>query len=173
MNIPSLVSSPSAGAISTFIGTTRDSFNGKRVERLEYEAYESMALKVFAAIATECRKRWDLLHIAFYHRLGVVPVQECSVYLAISSVHRRDSLLAVHWAIDQIKAKAPIWKKEVYSDGSVWKQNQEWDKDEILHIYGDKHDNGNVNGLKHGEMAAEKDRTQHEEENHCKSCHKH
>jgi molybdopterin synthase catalytic subunit len=151
-NILTLVSSPFAGAISTFIGTTRNSFNGLEVLELSYEAYDSMTLKIFKQIAEECRKKWQIIHLAFYHRIGVVPVTCASVYLAVSSVHRMDSLLAVQWAIDQIKAKAPIWKKEIYSDGSMWKQNQEWNK-EIL-------------------MKEQENRENEDSAHHCKACNK-
>lgn len=121
------VTSPSSGAISTFIGTTRDNFNGKKVVRLEYEAYTGMAEQELRKICKEVREKWSSIeHIAVYHRLGLVPITEASVIIAVSSPHRRESLEAVHFAIDTLKAKVPIWKKEVYEgDEPQWKENSE------------------------------------------------
>ncbi|XP_066506713.1 molybdopterin synthase catalytic subunit [Hoplias malabaricus] len=117
----------SCGAISLFIGTTRDHFEGKRVVRLEYEAYEAMAKSELKKICTEIRARWpNVRHICIHHRLGVVPISEASVIIGISSPHRRDSLEAVSYCIDTLKATVPIWKKEVYeSEESCWKENKE------------------------------------------------
>jgi molybdopterin synthase catalytic subunit len=77
-------------------------------------------------LCAEMRAKWPSLHnVAVYHRTGVVGVTEASVVIAVSSAHRRDSLEALHFAIDELKAKVPIWKKEVYEGGQVWKQNKE------------------------------------------------
>ncbi|XP_067105858.1 molybdopterin synthase catalytic subunit [Osmerus mordax] len=121
------VTCPSCGAISIFIGTTRDSFEGKKVVQLEYEAYAPMAQSEIRKICKEIRTRWPTVrHICVYHRLGVVPVTEASVIIGISSPHRRDSLEAVQFCIDTLKASVPIWKKEVYQgDEPCWKENQE------------------------------------------------
>ena len=121
-----MVMSPSSGAVSVFIGTTRDNFDGKKVVRLEYEAYTPMAEKELRKICTAVRERWAVEHISVLHRLGLVPVTEASVIIAISSPHRRESLEAVHFAIDSLKATVPIWKKEVYEgDETLWKENKE------------------------------------------------
>ena len=93
--------------------------------RLEYEAYVPMAEKELQVICGEARRRWKLTKIAMVHRIGLVPIGETSVAIAVSSVHRRDSLEAVHFCIDTLKETVPIWKKEVYEDGEVWKQNSE------------------------------------------------
>lgn len=107
----------------------------QQVIKLEYEAYDSMALKAMAAICDVIREKWsETKHIAIYHRLGVVPVKEASIIIAISSPHRQDSLEAVQFAIDEVKKKVPIWKKEFYggeNEGiSAWKENKEcpWTK---------------------------------------------
>lgn len=114
------------GAISTFIGTTRDNFENKKVIKLEYEAYEPMALKEMTNICAKIRSQWNVHHIAIYHRLGEVPVANASVVIAISSPHRQESLSAVEYAINSLKASVPIWKKEVYdTDGAQWKENKE------------------------------------------------
>lgn len=124
--ITKLVTDPTCGAISLFVGTTRDTFEGQSVVRLEYEAYEEMAKKEILKLCKVSREKWSLHHIAVYHRLGLVPVSEASVILAVSAVHRRESLDAVSYLIDELKANVPIWKKEIYDDGSSsWKQNKE------------------------------------------------
>lgn len=124
--ISNLVSSPSCGAISFFVGTTRDNFENKQVVQLEYEAYEPMAEKAMKKVCEDIRRKWKVEHIAIYHRLGIVPVMEASVVIAVSSPHRAESLQAVQYAIDTIKSLTPIWKKEVYaSEQAEWKENKE------------------------------------------------
>ncbi|KAL4205272.1 hypothetical protein AMTRI_Chr01g113750 [Amborella trichopoda] len=120
------VRNPSSGAIATFSGTTRDSFNGKRVLELRYEAYIPMAIRELRSICSSARSKWKIKSIALAHRLGVVPVGEDSVFVAASSVHRIDALNACKFLIDEIKARVPIWKKEVYENGEVWKENSEF-----------------------------------------------
>ena len=115
-----------AGGIATFIGTTRDNFQGRRVLQLEYEAYQPMAEREMLAICQRMRDRWPLRHVAIAHRIGVVPIGESSVEIAVSSCHRREALEAVQFAIDDLKAHVPIWKKEVYEgDAAAWKENAE------------------------------------------------
>ena len=121
------VASPAAGATSTFIGTTRDNFQGKRVIKLEYEAYLTMAKKCLSRICLEARKQWDVIHIAVTHRLGVCDIGQASVMIAVSSVHRAESIRAMEYLINTLKASVPIWKSEVYeSEQRVWKENAEW-----------------------------------------------
>jgi len=120
------VTDTGTGATSLFVGTTRDTFQGKKVIKLEYEAYVPMAKKKLTELCNRLRVKWDdLYHIAIYHRLGKVGPCEASVIIAISSAHRKASLEAVHFAIDELKATVPIWKKELYEDGSEWKENKE------------------------------------------------
>lgn len=124
--IVNLIVSPKCGAISTFIGTTRDNFENKKVIKLEYEAYEPMALKEMNNICAKVRSQWNIENIAIYHRLGEVPVSEASVVIAVSSPHRQESLKAVEYAINTLKASVPIWKKEVYDvEEPKWKENKE------------------------------------------------
>jgi molybdopterin synthase catalytic subunit len=125
MKYTDLVSDPGAGAIASFIGTTRNTFDGKQVERLEYEAYVPMALKKLLELCEEACTKWDLKKVAMAHRTGVVAVGEASVVLVASSAHRKEALEAVHWAIDELKATVPIWKKEFFQGGEVWKENAE------------------------------------------------
>ncbi|RHY33654.1 hypothetical protein DYB32_007970 [Aphanomyces invadans] len=122
------VTHASAGGISSFIGTTRDTFQGKKVVHLEYEGYVPMAEKELRAICTSIRTSWPgVVGIALLHRLGVVAVKEASVVIAVSSPHRREALEAVAFAIDTLKARVPIWKLEKYEgDDRMWKENPEW-----------------------------------------------
>mmetsp|Transcript_75715 Transcript_75715/g.190404 ORF Transcript_75715/g.190404 Transcript_75715/m.190404 type:complete len:166 (-) Transcript_75715:96-593(-) len=123
------VSDTACGAIATFSGTTRDNFEGKEVVQLEYEAYEPMAIKEMEAIVEEvfANAAFDgVRHVVCVHRLGVVPNGEASVIIAVSSEHRAASFDACRFVIDEVKARVPIWKKEIYSDGSAWKANKEW-----------------------------------------------
>jgi len=208
-SVSSFVADDAAGAVSSFVGTTRNTFQGKRTLRLEYEAYEPMAIRAMEvkrkgvwgaffllakiwldrsgkknstssclarSLSTPKQKicdaastRWELTAIAITHRIGTVEVGEASVIMAASSAHRRDALevrgeresflfpskkvgfcffsrslsfsffltndkkhphqtkpiQAVAWAIDELKATVPIWKKEFFVGGGVWKENEE------------------------------------------------
>ncbi|KAM0888331.1 hypothetical protein ACQ4PT_028425 [Festuca glaucescens] len=115
-----------AGAIATFEGTTRDHFDGRRVVELRYEAYSAMARRRLEAILREARAAHSLRRLAVAHKLGPVPAGEASVLVAASAVHRADAMEACRYVIDEIKASVPIWKKEVYDDGEVWKENREF-----------------------------------------------
>jgi molybdopterin synthase catalytic subunit len=114
------VAQPTAGAIVTFVGTTRDHNDGRRVLRLEYEAYRDMALAEMRKIGALAQERWEIGRIAIVHRIGVVPVGEASVAIAVSAAHRRPAFEACHFAIDRLKAIVPIWKKEYFEGGTVW-----------------------------------------------------
>jgi molybdopterin synthase catalytic subunit/molybdopterin converting factor small subunit len=114
------VRSDSAGAIATFVGTTRVESRGRTVEHLDYEAYEGMAQQVMAEIADELKQRYDLCDIAIHHRTGRVEIGDASVMIAISAPHRQDALAACKDAIDTLKTKVPLWKKEVYEGGEEW-----------------------------------------------------
>ena len=109
-----------AGAIATFTGTTRISSRGRRVTRLEYEAYEGMAENVMRGIAQELRKRYNVSNVAIHHRIGTVGIGETSVVIAVSAPHRADALAACRDAIDALKEQVPLWKKEVYDGGEEW-----------------------------------------------------
>jgi molybdopterin synthase catalytic subunit/molybdopterin converting factor small subunit len=114
------VRSDEAGAIATFIGTTRIHSRGRTVERLEYEAYAGMAEKVMAEIAEELTRRYDVTEIAIHHRTGTVDIGEASVVIAVSAPHRQDALAACRDAIDTLKQQVPLWKKEIYEGGEEW-----------------------------------------------------
>ena len=114
------VTAAGAGGIDLFLGSTRNESAGKKVVRLEYEAFEPMALKVMEAIAQEINARWKVCGLSIVHRVGVVPVTEASVAIAVSAPHRAEAFDACRYAIDELKKRVPIWKKEIFEDGGVW-----------------------------------------------------
>ncbi len=114
------VADPGAGAMTTFVGTTRNTNDGRHVIRLEYECYPGMAEKEMVKIASEVLERWPVLKIAMIHRLGRVDIGEASVAIAVSSGHRHAAFEACHYAINQLKETVPIWKKELYEGGELW-----------------------------------------------------
>jgi len=114
------VRSDDAGAIATFTGTTRVHSRGRTVTHLDYEAYEGMAEKVMEEIAEALRARYELTAIAIHHRIGRVTIGETSVVIAVSAPHRQDALAACKDAIDELKERVPLWKKEVYEGGEEW-----------------------------------------------------
>lgn len=120
------VRDPAAGAIATFEGTTRDTFEGKRVVELRYEGYVPMASRQLRVICDAAREMWAVRRMAAAHRLGTVGVGEASVFVAVSAEHRAEAMEACRYVIDEVKASVPIWKKEVYDDGEVWKENKEF-----------------------------------------------
>jgi molybdopterin synthase catalytic subunit/molybdopterin converting factor small subunit len=109
-----------AGAIATFIGTTRVESRGRDVVHLDYEAYEGMAEQVMEEIATELQQQYELCAVAIHHRTGRVAIGGTSVVIAVSAPHRADALAACRDAIDRLKERAPLWKKEVYAGGEEW-----------------------------------------------------
>jgi molybdopterin synthase catalytic subunit len=110
----------SDGALCLFVGVVRDHNDGRRVLRLEYEAYEEMALPLMEKIAAEARTRWPVTDVRLVHRLGRLEIGETSVAVAVVSPHRGDAFAACRYAIDTLKATVPIWKKEFYADGAAW-----------------------------------------------------
>ena len=114
------VRSDAAGAIATFVGTTRVQSRGRTVLHLDYEAYEEMAGNVMAQIAGELTGRYDLCEIAIHHRVGRVDIGEASVVIAVSAPHRSAALDACREAIETLKTTIPLWKKEVYAGGEEW-----------------------------------------------------
>ncbi|HSG13278.1 MAG TPA: molybdenum cofactor biosynthesis protein MoaE [Gaiellaceae bacterium] len=109
-----------AGAIATFVGTTRRHSRGREVLHLEYEAYEGMAEEVMARLASELGARHELCKIAIHHRVGRVDIGETSVVIAVSAPHRAAALAACREAIDELKVSVPLWKKEIYVGGEEW-----------------------------------------------------
>lgn len=114
------VTDPEAGAIATFIGTTRNHNEGRKVIALDYDAYPEMAEKELQRIGEEAKQRWNIRRIAIVHRIGSVQITEPSVMIAVSAAHRGDAFDACRFAIEEIKTTVPIWKKEVFEGGEVW-----------------------------------------------------
>lgn len=116
---------PHAGAVVLFLGTVRDNAQGPRVLHLDYEAYERLALGEMQRIAQEVMQRWPVAAVAMEHRTGRLEVGEVSVAVAVSAAHRRDAFEAGRYAIDTLKVRVPIWKKEVWEGGSRWVGSEE------------------------------------------------
>jgi len=114
------VGDPEAGAIATFIGTTRNNNEGRRVIALDYDGYPEMAEKELARIGADAQTKWPICKMAIVHRLGPVQITEASVIIAVSAGHRDAAFAACRFAIEEIKKTVPIWKKEVYEGGEVW-----------------------------------------------------
>ncbi|QHW30659.1 molybdopterin converting factor [Paenibacillus rhizovicinus] len=116
---------PNNGAALTFTGTTREWTQGQRTIRLEYEAYVPMAIKTLQQIGNEIAAQWPGTECAIWHRIGVVDVAEISVIIAVSSPHREACYDASRYAIERLKQIVPIWKREIWEDGSEWKGHQQ------------------------------------------------
>jgi MoaE-MoaD fusion protein len=114
-----------SGAVVIFDGVARNNTKGRRTLFLEYEGYESMALRTFQQICAEVRERWSINRIGIVHRLGRIEITESSVVIVVTSAHRRIAFEACQYAIDRLKKIAPIWKKEYFEDGAVWIENEE------------------------------------------------
>lgn len=110
---------PECGAVNLFLGTTRDHHEGRRVLRLEYEAYERMAVTALAGLERAACERFALAHCTVVHRLGEVPVGEASVAVVTSSPHRAAAFDAARWLMDELKRNVPIWKKEYFAGGDA------------------------------------------------------
>ncbi|MHA6483221.1 molybdenum cofactor biosynthesis protein [Paenibacillus sp. strain BS8-2] len=117
------------GAAIAFVGTTREWTQGQRTVRLEYEAYEPMAVSTMEQIGNEIASNWPGALCAITHRVGVVHLAESSVVIAVSAPHREHCYEASRYAIERLKQIVPIWKKEIWEDGSEWKGHQlgPWD----------------------------------------------
>jgi molybdopterin converting factor subunit 1 len=123
VDVPALeaaVADQSAGGTVTFVGTTRRDNAGRVVLRLEYEAYEPMALREMRKLAHEAGERFGVVRIAIQHRIGVVEIGEISVAIAVSAAHRAEAFEACRFAIDRLKEVVPIWKKEHFEGGEIW-----------------------------------------------------
>src|SRR6266567_9051224 len=118
----------SEGAVVTFEGTVRNNTNGRRTLCLDYECYESMALKLMAKIGREIAGACEVSRVVMVHRLGRLLVGETSVAVIVTAPHRRPAFEAALEGINRLKKTVPIWKKEYFVDGEVWVEG-EWDRD--------------------------------------------
>ncbi len=113
------VEAPDMGAVVTFSGNVRNNNRGRQVEYLEYDAYRPMAEKEMFGIAEEVVARWEG-RIAILHRVGRLEIGEPSVLIAAACGHRGEAFEACRYAIDTLKERVPIWKREVWEGGEVW-----------------------------------------------------
>lgn len=114
------VTGPEQGAVVTFTGMVRRQGQQPNVARLEYEAYPAMVEEVLTAIAAELEREWPGTRVAIHHRIGVLAVGEVAVVIAASAPHRAEAFDACRAAIERLKQRAPIWKKEIGDDGAEW-----------------------------------------------------
>lgn len=113
-----------AGAVLTFVGVARDHFEGRAVLGLEYEAYAEMAIPELVRILAEIRAQVPAARLAVVHRTGPVALSEPSVVIAVASPHRAEAYEASRLCIEALKARVPVWKKEIYPEGSGWRANR-------------------------------------------------
>jgi len=118
------VSDQSSGASVLFTGTIRDHNEQDKVSKLHYEAYQEMAEKILQEIENEVHAKWKINKFIAIHRTGTLKVGEVSVAVAVSSGHRKEAFEACKFAIDSIKEKAPIWKKEFSKSGTEWLEGE-------------------------------------------------
>lgn len=111
---------PQAGAVNLFIGTVRNHSKGKEVVRLDFEAYDAMAIRQMEIIAGQANEKWPLEKLVMIHAVGAKDPGEPVVVVGVSSAHREASFEACRFLIDELKKTVPIWKKEFYEDNSVW-----------------------------------------------------
>ena len=114
------VMSPECGGINVFIGTVRNVTKEKKVTRLEFEAYEPMAISEMNKIAADVFKKWPVQKILIHHRTGVLLPGEVPIVIVVAAAHRDTAFTACRYIIDTLKQTVPIWKKEVFEDGEVW-----------------------------------------------------
>lgn len=115
-----LVTNPASGAVCVFAGTVRELTGSHRTSYLEYDAYPEMAVEEMARIAEEIDRRWPGAQVAIHHRIGRLDIGDVSVVVAAATPHRQAAFEACRYGIDELKRRVPVWKKEVYADGSHW-----------------------------------------------------
>src|SRR5688572_4309782 len=118
--VAALVADPLCGAVTTFVGLVRDANAGRRVLWIDYEAYATLAERVFRDITAEAATHWAGARLAIHHRTGRVDVGEASVVIAAASPHRSDAFAACRYAIERVKQIAPVWKHEHFEGGDIW-----------------------------------------------------
>lgn len=115
-----LTASDAAGGTAVFVGTVRNQTAGSEVVRLEFEAYEPMALSEMRKIAEYIQQKWSAEKVAIHHRVGSLEIGDIAVIIAVATAHRKAAFEACEYAIDTLKETVPIWKKEFFRDGAVW-----------------------------------------------------
>jgi molybdopterin synthase catalytic subunit len=117
-----------SGAVALFLGVARNNNLGRRVLRLEYDAYPEMAERKLRQVAEEMASRWPITDIAIAHRIGRLEIGETSLVVAVSSPHRKEAFDACQQTVDRIKEVVPIWKKEVWEGGATWIEGEKQKK---------------------------------------------
>jgi molybdopterin synthase catalytic subunit len=120
LEVIAAVQAEGAGAINVFIGTVRNQTQAKPVVQLDFEAFDSMAVKKMQEIANQAAARWPIQKVAIVHRKGSLQIGDAAVVIAVSTPHRKASFEACEFIIDTLKEVVPIWKKEIFEDGAVW-----------------------------------------------------
>jgi molybdopterin synthase catalytic subunit len=125
-----LVGAEGDGAVVTFAGLVRDHNQGRRVQFLEYEAYEPLAVRALQRIVDEAKELWPSARLATHHRVGRLEIGEASILIAAASPHRADAFAACRYTIERVKQIVPIWKHEHFDGGDVWLEGATADPDD-------------------------------------------
>ena len=125
-----LVGAQGEGAVVTFAGLVRDHNQGRRVQFLEYEAYEPLAVRALERILDEARELWPSALVAVHHRIGRLEIGDASIVIAAASSHRTDAFAACRYTIERVKQIVPIWKHEHFDGGDVWLEGATADPDD-------------------------------------------
>lgn len=129
-----LVRRDDSGAIALFYGVVRNNSEGRDVERLEYEAHESMALRKMREVAELTKRRFPTIsEIGVWHRIGTLEIGETSLLVAVASPHRAEAFEACHWAVDRVKEVVPVWKKEHWRGGAAWVEGHAVEPPQLAH----------------------------------------
>lgn len=112
------------GAIVSFVGVVRGEEKGRKLVKMEIEAYEEMAEKELIKLKDHAMKNFDVQEIVIWHRIGILFPGDNIVLIAVASAHRKDAFAAAQFLIDELKKVVPLWKKEVYEDGEVWVEDK-------------------------------------------------
>jgi MoaE-MoaD fusion protein len=123
--LANLLKAPDAGAVVVFEGVVRNHSHGRKTLYLEYEAYTSMAFRIMKEIGDSARRQFPIGRIGMFHRVGRVEIGETSVAIVVTSAHRRTAFEACRYAIDELKRKVPIWKKEHFEEGAAWAEGEQ------------------------------------------------
>jgi molybdopterin synthase catalytic subunit len=108
-----------SGALDIFIGTVRDHFDGRKVRAIEYQGYPAMAEKILLGITERAFKKSPVNRLAIQHRIGLLTLKEASVIIVVSAAHRAEAFETARFVIEEIKKDIPVWKKEIFEDGTV------------------------------------------------------
>ena len=119
------------GAVVTFAGLVRDHNQGRRVQFLEYEAYEPLAVRALQRIVDEAKELWPSARLATHHRVGRLEIGEASILIAAASPHRADAFAACRYTIERVKQIVPIWKHEHFDGGDVWLEGATADPEDV------------------------------------------